>query len=279
MTGASVGRVLADAKALGLDGLDAQVLLAWCLGQSRAWLLAHREVDLTPAQLHAFEGLSERRSRGEPLAYLLGEKEFHGLTLHVDERVLVPRPETEHLVEWGLQILAARIPESPAAAVLDLGTGSGAIALAIKSAWPAAQVTAVDASAAALEVARANATRLALDVEFEGSDWWQALPGRCFDLVLCNPPYVARADRHLHALRYEPVLALTTGGKGLEALLHVIEAAPGHLLPNGWLLLEHGADQAEAVRKALRASGFRDVQTRVDLAGLERCSGGHREIG
>ena len=266
--------MLADAKALGLDGLDAQVLMARCLGQSRAWLLAHRDVDLTRVQLHAFETLSERRSRGEPLAYLLGEKEFHGLTLHVDERVLVPRPETEHLVEWGLQILAARNPEWPAPAVLDLGTGSGAIALAIKSAWPVAQVTAVDASAAALDVARANATRLALDVEVEGSDWWQALPGRCFDLVLCNPPYVAGADRHLHALRYEPVSALTTGGNGLEALLHVIEAAPGHLLPNGWLLLEHGADQAAAVCEALRASDFRDVQTRVDLAGLERCSGG-----
>jgi release factor glutamine methyltransferase len=274
----SVGRALADAKALRLDLLDAQVLLARCMGQSRAWLLAHGEAELTPTELHTFVDLSERRSRGEPLAYLIGEKEFHGLTLHVDGRVLVPRPETEHLVEWGLEILAARAREVAEPAVLDLGTGSGAIALAIKSAWPAARVTAIDASPGALQVARANAVRLGLDVEFACSDWWQALKGRHFDLALCNPPYVAGADPHLRTLRHEPDSALTTGGSGLEALLQVIEAAPPHLTP-GWLLLEHGADQAAAVREALAECGYADVQTRVDLAGLDRCSGGRRQPG
>ncbi len=270
----SLERALAYAKARRLDLLDAQVLLAHCLGRPRAWLLAHGDVELTPSERHVFEDLLERRASGEPLAYLVGEKEFRGLTLHVDNRVLVPRPETEHLVEWGLEVIARRAPEAAEPAVLDLGTGSGAIALAIKSAWPAARVSALDASPAALQVARANAARLKLDVEFVHSDWWRSLTGLRFDVALCNPPYVAGSDPHLRELRHEPDSALTTGGSGLEALFQVIAAASHHLLPQGWLLLEHGADQAAAVRVALVESGFGDVQTRVDLAGLDRCSGG-----
>lgn len=279
MRNAHVGRVLADAKALGVDLLDAQILLARCLGRPRLWLLAHTEAELAPSQWRAFDSLLGRRSHGEPLAYLVGEKEFHGLTLSVDSRVLVPRPETEHLVDWGLELLAARSSESAAAAVLDLGTGSGAIALAIKSACPAARVTAVDVSHAALQVALTNAARLALDVEFVGGNWWQAVADRRFDLVLSNPPYVPAADPHLLQLRHEPVAALTPGSSGLEALLPIIEAAPHHLLPHGWLMLEHGADQATAVRNALIRHGFVDVHTRLDLAGLDRCSGGRRAVG
>jgi release factor glutamine methyltransferase len=275
----SVASALAHAKALGIDPLDAQVGLAHCLGQRRTWLLAHGEARLTPAQAQDYGGLLERRAAGEPLAYLVGEKEFRGLTLNVDSRVLVPRPETEHLVDWGLEILAARSREAGEPSVLDLGTGSGAIALAVKSAWPTARVTAVDASSAALEVARTNAARLALDVEFVSSDWWQTLADRRFDLVLCNPPYVASAAPGLPALRHEPISALTTGGSGLEALMQVIQDAPRHLEPRGWLLLEHGADQAAAVREAMREHGLDDAQTRVDLAGLERCTGGRCPLG
>lgn len=275
----SVARALADAKALGLDGLDAQVLLAHCIGQPRTWLLAHREAELTQAQQQAFAQLSERRAGGEPLAYLVGEKEFHGLVLRVDSRVLVPRPETELLVEWGLDVLSLERVDVSEPNVLDLGTGSGAIALAVKAAWPAARVVAVDSSAGALQVARANATRLALDVDFVLSDWWQALAGRRFDLVLCNPPYVGAADPHLHALRHEPISALTSGASGFEALFHVIEGASDHLVPGGWLLLEHGDGQGTAVRTALQESGFSAVESRPDLAGIERCTAGSRESG
>lgn len=275
----SVVSALAQAKALGVDSLDAQIVLAHCLKQGRTWLLAHGDARLAPAQVQAYTGLLERRASGEPLAYLVGEKEFRGLTLNVDNRVLVPRPETEHLVDWGLEILAAQHRDVLLPSVLDLGTGSGAIALAVKSAWPAAVVTAADASSAALEVARANAARLALDVEFVISNWWQALAGRRFDLVLCNPPYVAATDPGLAALRHEPSSALTSGTSGLEALLHVIQGAQRHLKPHGWLLLEHGADQARAVRESLDEHGLADPQTRVDLAGHERCSGGRHLLG
>jgi release factor glutamine methyltransferase len=270
----TVAEALAFARGRGLDRLDAQLLLGHVLGRPRAWLLAHGEVALDADGAASLTTLIERRTAGEPLAYLVGEKEFHGLALHVDARVLVPRPETELLVDWALELLGGEMAYLAPAQVVDLGTGSGAIALAIRHAQPSAEVHAVDVSAAALEVARANAARLGLDVRFAPGSWWQALPGRRFDLALANPPYIAGDDPHLMALRAEPQSALTPGASGLEALAAIVERAPAHLNPGGWLLLEHGFDQAEAVAGLLSTRGFTQVSTRRDLAGQPRCTGG-----
>jgi release factor glutamine methyltransferase len=267
---------LAAAAALGLARLDAQLLLLHALGRAsedRGWLLAHDDDVLAPAQQEAFLGLARRRAAGEPAAYLLGHKEFFGLPLQVDARVLVPRPDTEVLVEWALELLDGRA----APRVVDLGTGSGAIALALQSARPDAQVEAVDRSAAALEVASANARRLGLPVRLRAAHWLQGA-GR-YDLVVSNPPYVAAADPHLAALRHEPGEALVAGEDGLDELRAIIAAAPAHLLPGGWLLLEHGWDQGPSVRDLLAANGFVQVATRRDLGGQERCSGGRLERG
>lgn len=269
---ASVGAALAQARALGLDRLDAQLLLAKALQQPRAWLLAHDEVALSPAQHQVFVDGCRRRADGEPLAYVLGEREFHGLMLQVGPAVLVPRPDTETLVDWALQLLATPLAERPE--VADLGTGSGAIALALKHRHPAAQVCAVDCSAAALDVARANGARHGLQVDWRGGDWWQPLQGRRFHLVASNPPYVAGDDPHLAALHHEPALALTPGGDGLAALATIVDGAAAHLRDGGWLLLEHGHEQAGAVCRLLADAGFEAVQTRADLAGRPRCSGG-----
>ena len=273
MASTTVTQALANAMARGLALLDAQVLLSHCLGCRRGWLLAHDEATLDDTQRVRFASLVRRRSEGEPLAYLSGAKEFHHLRLLVDPRVLIPRPETEHLVDWGLEILRQWPSHRPPPRVIDLGTGSGAIALAIKSAHLAAIVAAADVSPEAIQVANANARRLALDVSIGVGDWWSAVADQRFDLALCNPPYIAAADPHLQALEYEPSSALTTGGDGLEALAAVIQEAPSHLQPGGWLLLEHGFDQADAVRRRMQLQGFTDVQTRRDLAGLERCTG------
>ncbi|MFZ2651471.1 MAG: peptide chain release factor N(5)-glutamine methyltransferase [Burkholderiaceae bacterium] len=272
MNWSTVVQALAFAGASGLDALDGQILLSRCLARPRSWLLAHDDAQLDAGQRERFAAAVLRRRGGEPLAYLIGEKEFCGLLLHVERAVLIPRPETEHLVEWGLEILGRR-PADPAPLALDLGTGSGAIALALKAALPSARVEAVDVDAQALRIAQGNAQRLALDVRFQLSDWWRATEKRRFDLVLCNPPYVAKGDPHLAALAHEPALALTPGTSGLEALHKVIEGAPAHLRVTGWLLLEHGFDQAEAVRQLLHEHGLVDIQTRSDLAGLPRCSG------
>jgi len=268
----TVAEALAEARVLGLERLDAQLLLARALQQTRAWLIAHDDVPLPAPQRQQFAAACRRRAEGEPLAYLLGEREFHGLRLQVSPAVLVPRPDTETLVEWALELMA-RLPEPR---VADLGTGSGAIALALKHAQPSAHVCAVELSPAALEVARANAVRLGLDVEFLAGSWWQPLPGRRFDLVVSNPPYIAAGDPHLPALRHEPLSALSPGGDGLSDLRHIAQAAPAHLAAGGWLLLEHGHDQAEAVRAMLQHVGFTEVATRTDLAGRPRCSGGRR---
>jgi release factor glutamine methyltransferase len=272
----TVAQALRDARALGVDRLDAQLLLAELLGRERAWLIAHDDAPLTTRQQQGFVARARRRAAGEPLAYLVGRKEFHGLMLKVDPRVLVPRPDTEVLVDWALERLAAHAPSPPETppAVLDLGTGSGAIALALRHAHPAARVTATDASADALAVAEANATALGLSVEFLHGSWWQPLAGRRFDLVVSNPPYVAAADPHLDALRHEPAAALTPGASGLEALEELVAGAPAHLVPGGWLLLEHGHDQADAMQAMLQRNGFRTVQTRRDLGGQTRCTGG-----
>jgi release factor glutamine methyltransferase len=272
-----VGTALAQARALGLDRLDAQLLLSHTLQQPRAWLIAHDDATLTPAQQQAFAVAGRRRADGEPMAYLLGEREFHGLMLHVSPAVLVPRPDTETLVDWALELLAT--PLAPAPEVADLGTGSGAIALALKHGHPAARVQAVDCSAAALAVARTNAARLGLQVEWRVGDWWQPLHGQRFHLVASNPPYVAEGDPHLAALRHEPALALTAGADGLSALSTVIAGALPRVHDGGWLLLEHGHEQAGAVRQLLAEAGFEAVQTRVDLAGRPRCSGARRPRG
>jgi release factor glutamine methyltransferase len=270
----TVREARAAARALGLQRLDAQLLLAHHLQRERVWLLAHEEAALDAAQQAAFRADCERRSADVPLAYLVGVREFHGLALHVDPAVLVPRHETEILVDWGLALLRGPFPESPAPEVADLGTGSGAIALALKSRHARARVSAVDLSAAAVEVARGNARALALEVEFHVGNWWRPLRDRRFHLVLANPPYVADGDAHLHALRHEPAMALSAGGDGLSAIGQIVDGAPDHLLAGGWLLLEHGHDQADAVHQRLRARGFQSVGTRRDLAGRPRCTGG-----
>ena len=266
----SVATALQAARSAGLERLDAQLLLAHVLGQDRTWLLAHDEAALTAAQQESWHALLMRRSTGEPLAYLLGEKEFHGLMLAVTPDVLVPRPDTETLVEWALDAMRGLV----APRVLDLGTGSGAIALAIKAARPDARLTAVDASAAALAVAAANGQRLGLDVEWLHSDWWSALEGRRFELVVGNPPYIAENDPHLAALQHEPERALTSGTDGLDAIRVIVVQAPAHLQPGGWLLLEQGYDQSGQVQALLRERGFVETGTRHDLAGQPRCSGG-----
>lgn len=273
----TVTQALQAAAVLGLERLDAQLLLLHALGRSpqeRAWLIAHDAHALEPAAEQAFLALCRRRAAGEPAAYLLGQKEFYGLPLRVDARVLVPRPDTETLVAWALDELRAQA----APRVIDLGTGSGAIALAIQSARPDARVEAVDASADALAVAEANAQALGLAVKFRQADWL-ADAGR-YELIVSNPPYIPEDDPHLAALRHEPLGALAAGPDGLEALRAIVQSAPRHLRPGGWLLLEHGWDQAAAVRALLAAAGFTEVQSRRDLAGIERCSGGRRlELG
>ena len=264
--------VLAAARTAGVERLDAQALLQFVTGQSRVWLLAHDDEPLATEAAAQIAALLARRAAGEPLAYLVGEREFHGLSLQVSPAVLIPRPDTETLVDWALELL----PVDSTAAVADLGTGSGAIALALKRARPGARVTAVDASPAALAQARANGARLGLAVEWLASDWWQALAGRRFELVLSNPPYIDEHDPHLAALRFEPLVALTSGLDGLDAIRTILAAAAAHLQPGAWLLLEHGHTQAAAVSELLTAAGFEAVQSRRDLADHARCSGGQR---
>ena len=271
----TVATLLAEARALGIDRLDAHMLLERALNRSRTWLLAHDDEALTGTPLTTLRAWLARRASGEPVAYLLGEKEFHGLRLQVDANVLVPRPDTEVLVDWALVLLAGDLADRATPAVIDLGTGSGAIALAVKNGHPAADVLATDLSPAALAVASGNAERLGLCVHFQQGAWWEATAGKRFDLVLSNPPYIAGDDHHLAALHHEPRLALTPEGDGLAALREIIAGATAQLQPGGWLLLEHGHDQAASVANLLRAHGFSDVQSRADLAGHWRCTGGH----
>ena len=269
----TVARALGQAQSVGLDRLDAQWLLSHHLQQPRTWLIAHDDAPLPGTVAEAFSADCRRRGDGEPLAYLLGEHGFYGLQLQVSPAVLVPRPDTETLVDWALELLPSLACAAPR--VLDLGTGSGAIALAVAHHHPAAHMTATDLSPAALKVARANADRLGLALDWACGAWWQALPAAAqFDLVLANPPYIAGDDAHLTALRHEPRLALTPGGDGLSALQQIIAGAPAHLAKGGWLLLEHGWDQAAPVAAALRQAGFTPVTCRQDIAGRPRCSGG-----
>ena len=267
---ATLASALRHATNLGLARLDAQMLLLHALGRTphdRAWLLAHDSDALEAAAHLRFDAALQRRLRGEPLSYITGHQEFYGLDLHVDARVLCPRADTETMVDWALELMLTQ------ARVLDLGTGSGAIALAIKHQQPDVQMHARDFSADALAVAQANAQRLGLDVAFSQGSWLDDLTDP-FDLIVSNPPYIADADPHLAALRHEPLQALVSGADGLEDLRSIIRQAPAFLAPGGWLLLEHGYDQALAVCDLLLAAGFADVQSRPDLAGIARCSGG-----
>jgi release factor glutamine methyltransferase len=268
----NVAQAVQHGMALGLERLDAQLLVLHVLGQAahdRAWLLAH-DTDALPYQAQAaLETLTTRRIAGEPLAYLTGHKEFYGLDLVVDDRVLDPRPDTETLVEWALEVL----PSTGPARVVDLGTGSGAIALALKATRPNLNVVAVDYSSDALAVARTNGQRLQLDVQCIQGSWLDAVPGR-FAAIVSNPPYIRADDSHLEALTHEPLQALASGHDGLDDIRRIVAQAPEHLEPGGWLLLEHGYDQAADVRSMLQTAGFSQVQSRVDLAGIERCSGG-----
>lgn len=269
----TVADALTTARTCGVDRLDAHLLLAHVMKKSRSWLLANDDAGLNEEQQQSMRSFIDRRASGEPVAYLVGEKEFYGLTLRVSPAVLVPRPDTETLVDWALELMRS---SSTLPRVLDMGTGSGAIALALKHSLPSAHITALDASAEALKVATDNARQLRLDVQFLLSDWWERVMEQRFDLIVSNPPYIAGADAHLAALQHEPQMALTPGGDGLGALRHIVAGAPAHLNNEGWLLLEHGHDQARAVAAMLVEHGFGSVTTRHDLAGNPRCTGGRR---
>ncbi len=262
----TVDEALALARQLGVERSDVQTLLSHLTGQNRAWLVTHGDAPAPDAEDHL-----RRLAAGEPLAHLTGWQPFHGLMLQVTPATLIPRPDTETLVDWTLELLAA-LPGQPS--VVDLGTGSGAIALAIKAACPRARVSAVDFSADALAVARGNGERLGLAADWRHGSWFEPLAGQRFDLVVSNPPYIAGNDPHLPALRHEPITALTPGGDGLADLRTLVDAAPQHLAAGGWLLLEHGWDQADVVAQQLTEHGFAEVGLRRDLAGRPRASGG-----
>ncbi|MDB5890450.1 MAG: [protein release factor]-glutamine N5-methyltransferase [Polaromonas sp.] len=275
----TLGQCLLEAQTTGIERLDAQRLLLLALGRppgERAWLLAHDDDPIEKLARQAFQHLCQRRLCNEPMAYLMGHQEFFGLHFKVDARVLVPRPDTETLVQWVLDSLPT---VTTPIRLLDLGTGSGAVALAVanhvKKAGLPAHVVAVDASSDALDVARFNARALGLEaeVEFVGSNWFERVEGR-FDIIASNPPYIASHDPHLEALRHEPLPALTSGVDGLDDIRRIVQTAPHYLQTGGWLLLEHGFDQATEVCQLLALRGFISVHSRADLAGRLRCSGG-----
>ena len=291
----TVQAALLRAQKQAITKVDARMLLLLALGQdslNTAWLLAHDQDDLTPPQAVTYSALCTRRRAGEPVAYITGFKEFYGLRLVVDKRVLDPRDDTETLVDWALEIMrttSTDLLESTAHhrqpakdglidantfKALDLGTGSGAIALALQSKCPAWQVHATDASKDALAVARANAHSHQLAVQFHQGNWFDAVQGEKFHLIASNPPYIAATDPHLTALTHEPLQALASGADGLDDIRQIISQAPARLEEGGWLLLEHGYDQAASVRALLQKAGFSRVDSRRDLTDIERCSGG-----
>lgn len=260
--------------------LDAELLLAHVLGRDRTWLRAWPEATIEAPDLERLEGLVARRAVGEPVAYLLGTREFHSLELEVTPDVLIPRPETEDLVDAALAELRERGLARPG--ILDLGTGSGCVAVALAHARPDAHVTAVDASDAALAVAARNARRHALgNIELVHGEWFAGLDGRSFDVIVANPPYVRRDDPHLQRgdARFEPVGALDGGPDGLAAVRAIVAAAPYHLHPGGLLAVEHGSDQARDVVALLRQAGLVEIAVRPDLAGLARVSVARRAAG
>lgn len=266
----TVGGALAQS---GLVPIDAQVLLAFALEKDRAWLVAHRGDELPRTHADAFMALAKRRRDGVPIAYLTGQREFWGLVLRVTPDVLIPRPETETLVELALEWL----PRDGVPRVLDLGTGSGAIALAIAGERPNARVLATDASATALAVARGNAQRLEVrNVEFAQANWYDGVAGDRWTMIVANPPYVAAGDSHLTEgdLRFEPAEALASGVDGLAALREIIEGAASRLSPGGALAVEHGYDQSVPVQELMRGAGFGEMVVRRDLAGVPRVAAG-----
>jgi release factor glutamine methyltransferase len=268
----TLGAALKSAEAC-IDRVDARVLLGHVISRDAAYLITHSDVPLTLEEASAFERLVERRVQGEPVAYLTGSREFFGRRFRVSPAVLIPRPETELVVELALE----RLPATRQASVLDLGTGSGCIAISVALARPQAGLTAADRSREAIAVARENARALgAANLRFVSSDWYSALAGARFDLIVANPPYVAATDRHLVEgdLRFEPRLALEAGADGLDAIRRVVQGAPRHLAANGWLLTEHGYDQAERVRALMRRYGLEGVFSATDVAGIERVTGG-----
>jgi release factor glutamine methyltransferase len=252
----------------GIDPREARLLLAQACGFSEAAVVAFPERELPGDTQNRFADFVLRRRDGEPIAYIVGHKEFYGLELAVNPAVLIPRPETELLVELALR--------QGFSSVADLGTGSGAVALAIKKHRPEAHVVAVEASAAALAVAQRNATRHGLEIRLVHGLWLQPLAGERFDLIVANPPYVAAGDPHLADLRFEPREALVSGADGLDAIRGIARETPPHLAAEGWLLLEHGRGQDAAVRDLLRLAGLEEVTTWPDLAGIGRVSGGKR---
>ena len=270
----TVAHLLLQARAQ-IDAVDADYLLLHVLNQPRSWLFAHASDAVSPTDAARFDALVQRRVCGEPVAYLTGSRGFWTLDLAVTPATLIPRPETELLVEQAL----ARMPADTAVRVADLGTGSGAVALALAKERPLAQLVATDASCDALDVARGNAQRNALvNVEFRHGDWLTPLLGERFDVIVSNPPYIADHDPHLDQgdLRFEPALALSCGVDGLDAIRMIAIAAPAHLRAGGWLLLEHGLDQGPAVRTLLRDAGFYGVKTVRDLEARDRVTLGQR---
>lgn len=261
----------AAAMRIGGDSarLDAELLLAYALGRDRAWLFAHAKDALDADAAARFDALAARRASGEPVAHLVGRRGFWTLDLEVDAATLIPRPETELLVELAL----ARLPDDRPLKLADLGAGTGAIALALASERPRAEVVAVEASVAAAQVARRNIARFGAGrVELREGHWFGPLRGERFDLVASNPPYIAADDPHLGEgdVRFEPRSALVAGDDGLDDIREIAREAPAHLVPGGWLLVEHGHDQGEAVRGVFRAAGLIDVDTARDLEGRER---------
>jgi release factor glutamine methyltransferase len=274
MTVAAGATVQALQAALPLDALENRILLCHALGLTRVGLITQSERTVTVDEAAALNALVARRQHGEPIAYIVGRREFFGLDFTVSDAVLIPRPDTELIVELAIE----RLPQRGRA--LDMGTGSGAIAVALAHTRPDAHMTALDVSAAALDVARANAARNGATVRFLQSDWFAALGDERFDLIASNPPYIAAGDAHLSQgdLRFEPVGALTDHADGLSALRSIIAGAAQHLNNQAWLLLEHGYDQAAAVRALLQEAGYGDVQSWHDLSGIERVSGGIRTL-
>jgi len=268
----TLGEALAAARSK-VDRLDARLLLQYATGCSHTDLLARPETPVIAPAYEQFSEWVERRAAGEPLAYLVGESEFRGRVFQVSPAVLIPRPETEVLIELALEKLHGQV----APRVVDLGTGSGIVAISLALECPAAKVVAVDLSKEAISVARNNAGRLGARVDFRQGDWLAPVAGERFDLIVANPPYVADGDPHLalDGLPFEPQMALTDGADGLACIRRIVADAPAHLTPGGWLLFEHGYDQGEASRNLLTAAGFKAASTFPDLAGIDRVSGVH----
>lgn len=269
---ATIGEAMGAARER-IDALDARVLMSHAIGRDAAYLIAHPEVPLRAAEEEAYSGLVERRAQGEPVAYLTGEREFYGRLFRVSPAVLIPRSETELLVDLALERIVQEVPSR----VLELGTGSGCVAISLASERPQTKILALDRSLDALALARRNAVAANVgNVAFLRSDWFSALRNEHFELIVANPPYVASGDVHLDQgdLRFEPRAALDGGADGLEALRHIVAGGKQHLKPGGWLLFEHGHDQGERARLILHEAGYLEIFTAHDLAGTDRVSAG-----